>query len=455
MKKLVSPLIIFTGTFLATLLLQRASFVIQEYDGLFLASADYFTAMFRSPFPLSGIVGDFLSQFFRFGVYAPLIVAAGVTLAFLLLRGILGRLALSGDILPAVLSCALWIWIAFAPTAKRGVAAVLILCLLWAASRLLPKRSTREPGCAWIGWAATLVLTGGAFLFIALSGSLRAREQTASLRVAAAQSDWGRVLAVATPERCATDPKMMPYAFLALCQKGRLGEDLFKYPVRSRNDFDLSASPDDGAYYYFNTILYGTLPFPNEVLHNAFQLATHQDHGQSFFVLRRLLDVCCRTGDYALARKYAAVLSRSTLHAQYVRHFTQQMEHGTPREADSIAFRKTVPLSTHDPLAALVQLGAGGVIDPATLDRVLCSLLLQRDLDSFLAVFTPARELYPTLPRYYEEALVMSGQGERVSDAVRQRFAAFQTDALSLPPARLRQRYGDTFWLYYLADSTP
>lgn len=73
MKKILPPLIVFAGAFLGTLLLQKNCFVMQEYDGLFLLSGDYFSAMLRTPFPVSGIIGDFLTQFFRFGVYAPLI----------------------------------------------------------------------------------------------------------------------------------------------------------------------------------------------------------------------------------------------------------------------------------------------------------------------------------------------------------------------------------------------
>jgi hypothetical protein len=190
-----------------------------------------------------------------------------------------------------------------------------------------------------------------------------------------------------------------------LGEKGRLGDELYKYPVRSRSDFDMSGLPEDYAHYFYNTVLYGTLQCPNEVIHSCFQLATYQEHGQSFLVLRRLLADYYAKGDYALAKKYAAVLSRSTLHAQYVRHFTERMAAGTPREPDSLAFRKTVPLLTRDPLSNLVMLGAGGVNAPASLDRILCSLLLDGDMENFRAVLNSARDRYPVLPRYYEEAL--------------------------------------------------
>lgn len=405
MKKILPPLIVFAGAFLGTLLLQKNSFVMQEYDGLFLLSGDYFSAMLRTPFPVSGIIGDFLTQFFRFGVYAPLIVAAGVCLAFLLVRSILGRFGLPGDLPAAALSCGLWVAVAFAPTARRGVAVVLILCLLWALSRLLPKRDARRPLPLWLNLAGTALLAAGAFLFIALNGTLQARERMATVRVAAVNADWDRILSVATPARTATERELLPYAFLALGEKGRLGDELYRYPVRSRSDFDMFGLPEDYAHYFYNALLYGTLQCPNEAVHSAFQLATYQEHGQSFLVLRRLLADYYAMGNYALAKKYAAVLSRSTLHAQYVRHFTERMAAGTPREPDSVAFRKEVPLLTRDPLSNLVMLGAGGINAPASLDRVLCSLLLDGDLESFRTVLASARDRYPVLPRFYQEAL--------------------------------------------------
>lgn len=451
MKKLVSPLIVFAGAFLATLLLQKGTFIFQEYEGLFLLSGDYFSSMLRTPFPISGIIGDFLTQFFRFGVYAPLIAASGIAAAFFMARSILKRLSLSGDILPAAVSCALWVFIAFAPTARRGVAAVLILFLLWLASRLLPRKEPRKLLPFWADLTASAALTCGVFLFLALSGTIRERERTASLRVSAVMSDWDRILSIATPQRAADDPDLMPYAFLALGEKGRLGDELFRYPVRSRNDFDYSERPEDEVRYFFNTVLYETLQCPNEAIHNYFQLATYQDHGQSFFVLRRLLSDYYATGNYNLASKYATILSRSTLHSQYVTYFTERMANGTPREPDSLAFRKAVPLITRDPLANLIILGAGGINAPASLDRVLCSLLLQKNLDDFQAVFDSARDRYPSIPRHYEEALVIAGRTEGISERTLQRYSSFQNEVLA-QPGDLPQFYSDTFWYYYFSD---
>lgn len=557
MKKILSPVIVFCGAFLATLLLQKNSFVLQEYDGLFLLSPDYFAAMFRTPFPISGIIGDFLTQFFRFGVYAPLIISAGVTLAFLMLRSILRRLVgtvagsgkssrtgfsveevdgqknrgcksagaiLSSDLIPAVLSCALWIAIAFAPTAKRGVAVVLILFVVWALVQLLfhpsgarlgenvpdetvsdasgakkgqnvagkavsvalgaktggnapgkansanlgAKSPQNEPGSRWllpfwVNVVGTLVLVGATFLSLALNGKVKERENNATLRVAAVMSDWDRVLAIATPERAAADPDVMPYAFLALGEKGRLGSELFKYPVQSPDDFDFGLSEENEVRYYFNSILYQTLQCPNEAIHSDFQLATYEAHGQSFLVLRRLLSNYYQIGNYELARKYAAVLSRSTLHGQYARYFTESMASGTPREPDSLAFRKVVPLITRDELSNLIMLGAGGINAPAAVDRVLCLLLLQRDMERFQAIFTSVRDRYTSpqgngsargtsIPRYYEEALMTLGLTDGVSEQTRQRYADFQLDTMSLPVAQLRKLYGDTFWLYYMSS---
>ena len=277
MKRFLAPLILLAGAFLGTLLLQRYTFIWQEYDGLFLWTGDYFSAMFQRSFPISGIIGDFLTQFFRFSIYAPLIVAAAVVLAFSLVKGILSRIGLGWDGLSALFACALWVVIAFAPTARRGVAVVLILALVWAASRLLPRRKTRQPK-PWIECSAPLLLTGGVFLFLSLNGEIDRREQTAALRVAVVQGDWDGVLSVATPARTAESPEMMPLAFLALGQKGQLGSRLFRYPVLSEADFDMAGLKDTYISLFFKAFLYSSLNCPHEAIHNHFQLAMLQEH---------------------------------------------------------------------------------------------------------------------------------------------------------------------------------
>lgn len=405
MRRWISPLILFAGAFLATLLLQQYTFVYQEFEGLFLCTPDYFSQAFREPLPLSSILADFLTQFFRLGVSAPLIVAAGVTLVFLLVCSILGRFSLGWDVPAAICACAYWIVVAFAPTAKTGVAVLLILLAVWLLSRLLPRRETK-PLKAWIDLPVSALLAAGVFLFLSLNGSIRHWEKTSALRVAVTQADWNRVLEIATPEASAQDPTMMPFAFLALGEKGLLGQTLYNYPVESEADFDLAGIEDSHLTLFYKAFLYETLYCPNEAIHNLAQLATTQRHGQSFLVLRRLLQDNYLIGNYALAEKYCAILSRSTLHKKYVRYYREQMAQGTPYTPDSVEFCKSVPLITHNPLYNLTLLQANGIIAPAAVDRTLCTLLLQNDLQRFRALFLQVWDQSRPVPRYYQEALM-------------------------------------------------
>ena len=66
MKRILPPVLLFVGVFLVTLLAQKYTFFAQEQNGLFLLTGDYFAQRFAGSLPVSGIIGDFLSQFSAF-----------------------------------------------------------------------------------------------------------------------------------------------------------------------------------------------------------------------------------------------------------------------------------------------------------------------------------------------------------------------------------------------------
>lgn len=451
MKKFIAPIILFVGVFLATLLLQKHTFECQEFDGLFLLSGDYFAGMFHKPFPISGIIADFLTQFFRFGVYAPVIVGLGVVLAFFLVRSILARFCIGWDVLSAIFAGALWVFIAFAPSAKRGVAAVLILFLVWLVSRLLPKR---KPLLLknWVEIAGTALVTGGVFLFLFLNADIRQKEKSSALKSAVAIADWNRVLTVATPEACFQDRSMTPFALLAIGEKGQLGNYLFNFPVYTRADLDMTGVEESTLSYFYKAVLYENLRCPNEAIHNLFQLATLQEHGQSFMILRHLIADNFLLGNYDMVEKYCEILSKSTLHGQYVRYFKEQMAAGTAHTPDSADVRKLIPLISHDALYNLLLFQASGLEAPSTVDRILCTLLVDKDLERFRSVFATVKDRYTAIPRYYEEALIFAdGATEDISPETLRRYTDFQASMLSMGSAAKQRAFADTYWFYYLS----
>ena len=76
MRKAVIPVLLLLGVFLVSWLCQPFTLICQEYEGLFLATPDAWARAFAQPFPLSGILSDFLIQFYRDPVYGALILFA-------------------------------------------------------------------------------------------------------------------------------------------------------------------------------------------------------------------------------------------------------------------------------------------------------------------------------------------------------------------------------------------
>ena len=81
MRKWITPVLLFAAVFLVSRVCQPFTLICQEYEGLFLNTPDAWTRAFAQPWPLSGIVSDFLIQFYRDPVYAALICAASAVRA--------------------------------------------------------------------------------------------------------------------------------------------------------------------------------------------------------------------------------------------------------------------------------------------------------------------------------------------------------------------------------------
>ena len=451
MKRLIITVSVFAGAFLSTLLLQRFTFMWQEADGLFLMAGDYFRMMFSEPFPLSGIAGDFLSQFFRYSLYAPFIMGAGTALTFLMAGSVLRRLRLDMDLAAILPACALWLTAAFSAGPKPGTAVFLCTSAVWLLSRLVPRpaRGLRLPSGADIALCAACVCA--CFAVIAFSGKARARETVAKVRYNVSVSDWDAVLATATPEAASENASILAPALLALGEKGLLGERLFSYDVRSEDDFDMVDQGDSYESLFFRSFLYSSLACPLEAVHNLSQLSTLQSHGTSFLVLRQLVLEYFRAGDFGLVEKYCRVLERSTLNKAYVAYFRRQMGEKSPRGRDSVDFRKEVPLITHDPFYNLYLLEGRQASPRAVQDRILCTLLLKGNVEGFRTMLQSSSYASGPLPKHYQEALVMAGYAhEGITPAVRTRYEAFQADMTGLSLSRLKERYAGTFWMYLI-----
>lgn len=389
MKKWIVPLLLFAAVFFVSWLYQPFTLICQEYEGLFLNAPDYWTRAFGQPWPISGIVSDFLIQFYRDPVYGALITASLLVLAFLLLRGVLRSFRLSLELIPALGAGVLWFLLARASGPKMAVAVVLVLLLVFVGSKILRFAWNDMHDGLVRGWkwdvpaAVLLVLAAGAC--VVLDPVVQRTERYSRVKRDALYGVWDDLLKTVPPSVAEKDPELLSFALLALSGKEQLDEKIQNYPVYEENDLDMIYY--DGVREYagsllFKACLYQYLGCYNEAIHNYFQWATQQEKGTSFIVLRRLVELYCLQGNYPLMEKYCRVLERSSANGAYVRHFRAQaakgLAEGLAQQPTPAAERAAIPVISHDPLYNLLLLGREGFTSPMLEERVGPTLFLRQ-----------------------------------------------------------------------------
>ena len=377
MRKWITPVLLFAAVLLVSWLCQPYTLICQEYEGLFLATPDGWTRAFAQPWPLSGIVSDFLIQFYRVPLYGALISAALITLVFLLARGICRRLGIGLETPSALVACVLWYFLARASEPKLAVAALLILLALWLLSLLFFRKSRKAAKADW-PIAVGVVLAAAAFTVF--SPAVQRTERFSRVKHDALYGVWEDLLKTVPPSVAQKDPELMPFALLALSGKEQLGKRMSDYPVYDESDLDMVYYDGNREYYtslLFKACLYQFLGCYNESIHNYYQWATQLKKGTSFVVLRRMVELYYLQGNYTLMEKYCRILDHSLLNGAYVRHFRALAAKGTPREPDSAADRAVIPIISHDPLYNLILLQRYGFDTPMLRDRMPATAILR------------------------------------------------------------------------------
>jgi len=456
MKRYLPPVLLFLLVFLTSLWCMHYTLQFQEGEGLFLLAPDYFRSVFSHPFPLSRVVNDFQTQFYRLDLCGPLILAVEAVAAYFLVKGILSRFGVLADWVCLAAVAVVWYFTARSETTVPLVAVLLILVPLWLLSRLFHSGKTiRVPGDV----VPAVVVTGVAAALVVLSPSIRHAEKWARVRNALTYQKWEALGEYVTPAKVAKDHELLPFVALALGESGQLGDRLFTYPVYGENDFDMCDEQDYYNSLFFRSALYRQLGCTNESIHNLFQLTVLQKHGTGFHVLRQLVQEYYKAGDYDMVEKYCKVLDRSTLHGKYTRYFRQLAAEGKPAEDTGTEERAGMPVITRQPLQNLFLLQSRGMSAPSVLDRLLTTLLLQRKVDRFAELLEANRDRYQTIPQHYQEALAVYFQEYGVpvfmypvlpDPPVLGRFRRFnQLMDASADIKSQQEAYGNTYWFYY------
>lgn len=450
-KKLLITILLFAAVFCVTLARQHYSMMLQSWQGLFLLTPDWFREVFARPFPVSNLIASFLVQFYDISFVGALVTGLLVSVIFLCVDVFLSRCALPFHGLVSLLAaCACWSLTASAPTNTVLVSMVLFSAALALLSllrhrRLLPSERRWETVAA----AAVICIAAGSVI---ANPSVRRAERMAKVQVCACVSDWDGLLEAASPQEARKDDRLMPFAFLALGEQGRLGDNLFKYPVEGPEDFDMTGD-NSATGSWFNSILNEHMGSYNEAIHHIFQYSCHLPHGTSHISLLLLIRYNAASGHYAMVRKYAGILSRSPKNRRAVRAMASRYSGMEDVRDTTVANSAEARVVTNNPAFNIGQFHLEGLSSKFLSDRFLCYALLNGDLSGFRAAFDALDWSGGRIPVHYQEALLLAGAdpSEYPFDGnIVSRFSGFMSAVRSVDSGSVESMAEGTYWAYYL-----
>jgi len=422
MKKAITPALLLIAVLVSGVLARPYTHLQMENLGLFLNTLDYFRNLFSEPRPLSHIAANFLIQFFNVKYLGALLEALLLTLSYLAIRKAFNKFKIPfGGLLATAAICTIWIFSAIRNDFSLIVTATAVSLLIWCISLIIKFKRVSAPKFGWISIACSIIIIIGTAIFISFNGNIERKEQWNKVEYCGMRHDWGNVIRTATPELCAQEPGMLPYALLALSYEGRLPAEMFHYPINGAESLDTEGWESlEG--YFFGYLLYDCYGCVNEAMHQLFQASTYLPQGNSFCTLRQLARLCYQSGDLKLARKYCAILEKSTLHKKWVHKFVEQLDavqaDGITRAISSAEQSSVAALITHDGAFNTAALISDGLYSKPMVDRMLCALLAQRNLPAFKKLLDTQRSLYKeTLPTSFRQALDILDNPMAGSDA--------------------------------------
>ena len=449
-KSLLIPLLLFMAVFCVSQFVQPYSLIQLENQGLFLLTPDWLREVIAGPHPLAESVGSFLVQFYDIPIVGALIAAAVIVLIYWGVDRVLGRLRLPFHRLVALVA-ALICWIL---TAGRDsnlvVVQIMLIAVMAGLLSSFIRRREEKPARLWeFPAAAVLVLVAAAV--VATDTGIRESERLAKVQVNARRLRWDRVLEAATPEASASDPRLMPFAFLALGETGGLGDRLFKYPVSGPEDFDMEGD-NSLTGCLFSSLMAESLGVPNEAIHHIFQYSCHLPHGMSHLSLYQLIRYNAVKGDFTMVRKYAGILGRNPKnHVAALRILSRYASSSdvTDTLGHSSASARMV---TNNPQYNLAQMSILGLGSGISVNRFLCYQLLTGDIEGFRNSFEALGWEGP-IPVHYQEALLLAGYDPGsvgASEERLKRFSDFISAMSNMDNATVQSAARGTYWEYYL-----
>lgn len=408
------PVAIVAIVWYVTLPILRYTLLMQEQKGLFLMTPDYFREVLSGSWPITTLISDFLVQFYSKPVLGSLLTGLIVAKVYLMVYTIF-RFTSFRQIVGGIGAALTWIAIAHANTPHTGVVILMFTFLAALLSTFLPYRKNSITWKSGIFQATTVMaLFLGSAAILVSDRELNQKEKWYAVEYTARVHDWDLVLAIATPELCRKDQSFVPYALLALNAKGMLAEKMFDYPITGPESLgDIGEMNWSG--YSLRSQIHEVIGCPNEAIHLTCQMGMALPHGTGLGLLRQLIRLEIESGQYSLARKHAAILSRNPMNRKYSESALKMVEKAE-KTVDSSHTDSYTPSYSDLMISNNAIYNLSGIIShcpsatDAARERLLCHLLLSGDMTSFNALLKEYSGNIPVnrLPKAFRAAA--SGQ---------------------------------------------
>jgi hypothetical protein len=272
----------------------------------------------------------------------------------------------------------------------------------------------------------------------------------------------------------------------ALCQKGRLLDEMFSYPqpwgtrglvLNFSGKPGLSPAADDTRKGMYNSDLFYEMGHINAALRHAYNCMSVQE--RTYDSMKRMAECSMVNGNYDMAAKYLNILERTVFHRGFARRYKAIIADSDAAEREFGDLRKRLPVvDGHmfgDPVMPFLVLLDASPDNRMALDYLMAWLLLDKSENSIVSICCPegiqhiSSAGYASIPIHCQEAMLLWERVERArvdlqgygyDDATVARVDKFFQDLspyLARPPApeHARALYGDMYVFYHFFVATP
>ena len=432
------------GSFLFIELNFRYWYRFLEQYMMFQTTGSYFQDRLAEPGGLNEYVTEFLSLAFIHPYGASVVIALLLGLIsgcfFLYLKACGVRASMLAAILPSFL---IWIYPQESIALLTMLAFVQVLAYLYTSIKI-----------DWLRYLFGFLFLGGSYFFAAPANLLLA-------------------LLIAVYECCAKEDKarFLIYLNLALSKTGRFTSDLMRFPQIGEGGF-IPHDPKSRMGLIEASEVAWQVGQVNAAQRFAFVGVLSSQRCVQPRLMKRLVETYLVTGEYRAAEKYIKILESNPHYRDWATAQRPLLDSVACASEDWIAAKRAMLPITDNPLDltlifpnALAFLIDDHADNRPAFEYGMGYLLVYKDLMTFMHYMELMKERGEAFPVLYQEAICLffaavqkdpeAFRSFPISQEVQNRFLQFMKVARSMPPAALKQQFGDTYYYYAQFILTP